>query len=145
MRLGSDPLVVSEFGVKSKLVVLGSFLLDHDSCLRSLNFIEHVSPVSLMSPGISRSAPAGPSVGKGDPVAAMRRWFWSRKPDAGFLLQGFPATLLQAMILDEWLAARDEALEAILLGDDRASGSDVAGHYRRMGVPLVSLVGSPSR
>ena len=145
MRLGSDPLVVSEFGAKSKLVVLGSFLLDHDSCLRSLNFIEHVSPVSLMSPGISRSAPAGPSVGKGDPVAAMRRWFWSRKPDAGFLLQGFPATLLQAMILDEWLEARDEALDAVILGDERSSGTEVAGHYRRMGIPLVALAAPPSR
>jgi len=137
--------VVSEFGAKSKLVVLGPVPADRDSSLRSLNLIEHVSPASLLSPGISRSTPIGPSAGKADPVAAMRRWFWSRKPDAGFLLQEFPATLLQAMILDEWLAARDEALEAILLGDDRASGSDVAGHYRRMGVPLVSLVGSPSR
>jgi adenylate kinase len=75
----------------------------------------------------------------------MRRWFWARKPDAGFLLQGFPATLLQAMILDEWLEARDEALHAILLGDDRSFGSEVTEHYRRMGVPLVSLVGSLSR
>jgi adenylate kinase len=75
----------------------------------------------------------------------MRRWFWARKPDAGFLLQGFPATLLQAMILDEWLAARDEALDAVLLDDDRSSGSELVEHYRRMGVPLVSLVASPSR
>lgn len=145
MSLGSTPLVVSEFGAKSKLVVLGSTLPDHDSGLRSLNFIEHVSPVSLLSPGISRSAPTGRSVGKGDTVAAMRRWFWTRKPDAGFLLQGFPATLLQAMILDEWLEARDEALDAVLLGDDRSCRSDIAEHYCRMGVPLVSLVGSPLR
>jgi hypothetical protein len=49
------------------------------------------------------------------------------------------------MILDEWLEARDEALHAILLGDDRSFGSEVPEHYRRMGVPLVSLVGSLSR
>lgn len=145
MRLASDPLVVSEFGAKSKLVVLGPVAPDYDFCLRSLNFIEHVSPASLLSPGISRSASSAPTGGKGDPVAAMRRWFWARKPDAGFLLQGFPATLLQAMILDEWLAARDEALDAVLLDDDRSSGSELVEHYRRMGVPLVSLVASPSR
>jgi phosphatidylserine/phosphatidylglycerophosphate/cardiolipin synthase-like enzyme len=45
----------------------------------------------------------------------------------------------------EWLEARDEALHAILLGDDRSFGSEVTEHYRRMGVPLVSLVGSLSR
>ena len=75
----------------------------------------------------------------------MRRWFWSRKPDAGFLLQEFPATLLQAMILDEWLEARDEALDAVILGDERSSGTEVAGHYRRMGVPLGALAAAPSR
>jgi adenylate kinase len=137
--------VVSEFGAKSKLVILGPVPSDRDSSLRSLNLIEHVSPASLLSPGISRSAPAGPSVGKADPVAAMRRWFWSRKPDAGFLLQGFPATLLQAMILDEWLDARNEALDAIILGDENSLGSALAGHYRRMGIPLVALAAGPSR
>lgn len=145
MRLAFDPLVVSEFGARSKLVVLGPVSPDHDSCFRSLNFIEHVSPASLLSPGISRSASSASQGGKGDAIAAMRRWFWARKPDAGFLLQGFPATLLQAMILDEWLAARDEALDAVLLDDERSSGGEVVEHYRRMGVPLVSLVASPSR
>lgn len=137
--------MVSEFGAKSKLVILGPVSGDRDFSFRSLNFIEHVSPASLLSPGISRSTSRGPSAGKVDPVAAMRRWFWSRKPDAGFLLQGFPATLLQAMILDEWLAARDEALDAVILGDETSFGSDLAGHYRRMGIPLVALAAGPSR
>jgi adenylate kinase len=36
-------------------------------------------------------------------IALVRRWFWARKPEAGFALAGFPATLLQAKVFDEWL------------------------------------------
>ncbi|HXA81256.1 MAG TPA: hypothetical protein VNV14_08290, partial [Opitutaceae bacterium] len=69
--------------------------------------------------------------------AILRKWFWARKPDAGFALAGFPATLLHAQVFDEWLDARDEALAAALVsGASRAAGP-VAEHYRTLGLDIV--------
>ena len=66
-------------------------------------------------------------------LAVLRKWFWARKPDAGFLLEGFPATLLQALVFDEWLEARGENLTACLvLGS--LSADPVATHYRTQGL-----------
>lgn len=80
-----------------------------------------------MQQEISRRTPLGqkaaaalarPGSGPGDDLtlAVLRKWFWARKPDAGFLLEGFPATLLQAKVFDEWLETRGEALSAVLAG-----------------------------
>ena len=108
---------------------------------RSLN-LEHVSPASLVQQEISRRTPLGQQAGaaftRGSAVpdqltlALLRKWFWARKPDAGFLLEGFPATLLQALVFDEWLETRGETLTACLV-----SGSapvDVVAHYRTQGL-----------
>ena len=65
-------------------------------------------------------------------MALMRRWFFGRKPDAGFLLTEFPATLLQAKVFDEWLEARGEALDAVYGASDPLSA--VAIHYRTLGL-----------
>lgn len=75
-----------------------------------------------------------------DPIllAVLRKWFWARKPDAGFLLAGFPATLLQAKVLDEWLEARGESLTAVLAAAVRPS-DPVATHYRTQGLPPADL------
>jgi adenylate kinase len=62
----------------------------------------------------------------------MRRWFFARKPDAGFVLTDFPATLLQALVLDEWLEARDETLSGVLAGP--GSNESVVSHYRTLGL-----------
>ena len=70
-------------------------------------------------------------------VASMRRWFFARKPDAGFALTGFPATLLQAKVFDEWLDARDENLDAVLAppnATDDENIARVAEHYRTLGL-----------
>jgi adenylate kinase len=67
-------------------------------------------------------------------LALMRKWFWARKPDAGFLLEGFPATLLQAMVFDEWLEARGENLTAVLPAPGPAGDDSVATHYRTQGL-----------
>ncbi|PTY07753.1 hypothetical protein DB347_05880 [Opitutaceae bacterium EW11] len=111
--------------------------------LRSLNF-EHVSPADLLSQEISRRTPlgikaeratrGGPAVPGETMVALMRRWFWARKPDAGFALTGFPATLLQAKVFDEWLDARGEALNGVLAtyGADKS----IVCHYRQLGLLL---------
>jgi adenylate kinase len=65
-------------------------------------------------------------------LAVLRKWFWARKPDAGYLLEGFPATLLQAKVFDEWVEARGETLTAVL--DPDAAAAAVATHYRTQGL-----------
>jgi adenylate kinase len=106
----------SGFGpaAKTKFLLLGSS--DPQSILmnqvRSLN-LEHVSPAPLKGPEISRRA-ASAVADEAYLLTLMRRWFFARKPDAGFVLSHFPATLLQAKVFDEWLDARDEALTAVL-------------------------------
>ena len=66
-------------------------------------------------------------------LALLRKWFWARKPDAGFLLEGFPATLLQALVFDEWLEARGETLTACFAAAPHAADS-VVTHYRTQGL-----------
>ena len=101
--------------VQSKVVLLGCAKVDGlSSDFRSLN-LEHVSPVRLKGPEISRRT-ASAAAEEADRLALMRRWFFARKPDAGFVLTDFPATLLQAKVFDEWLEARGEALSAVLVG-----------------------------
>jgi adenylate kinase len=63
----------------------------------------------------------------------LRRWFHARKPDAGFALCGFPATLLQARIFDEWLDARDESLDAVFAASPVIDG-EIAEYYRTFGL-----------
>jgi len=67
----------------------------------------------------------------------LRKWFWARKPDAGFALAGFPATLLHAQVFDEWLDARDEALAAALVAGASSAAGPVAEHYRTLGLDIV--------
>jgi adenylate kinase len=97
---------------------------------RSLN-LEHVSPFTLKGPEISRRA-VSPAAEEANLLALMRRWFFARKPDAGFVLTDFPATLLQAKVFDEWLEARNEALSAVFPG--HGAGEPVVQHYRMLGL-----------
>ena len=99
--------------------------------VRSLN-IEHVSPVRLVRPEISRR-PVSTAAEEANTLALMRRWFFARKPDAGFVLTDFPATLLQAKVFDEWLDARDEALSAVISAGP-GSSEPVVQHYRTLGL-----------
>jgi|SRR5690606_22445004 len=105
---------------------------------RSLN-LEHVSPTRLKRPEISRRAVSA-AAEEASLLALMRRWFFTRKPDAGFVLQDFPATLLQAKVLDEWLDARNEALTAVFA----AAGAvePVVQHYQTIG--LLREAGMPA-
>jgi adenylate kinase len=97
---------------------------------RSLN-LEHVSPTRLKGPEISRRT-ASAAAEEANLLALMRRWFFARKPDAGFVLTGFPATLLQAKVFDEWLDARDEALNAVFVGT--GADASIVQHYRTLGL-----------
>ena len=127
----------SRFGppAKTKLLLLGSPDFRSENLMnqvRSLN-LEHVSPATLMRSEISRRpGPAGSD--EATTLARLRRWFFARKPDAGFVLVDFPATLLQAKVFDEWLDARDEALSAALAGP--GSPGPVVAHYRTLGLLL---------
>lgn len=98
--------------------------------VRSLNF-EHVSPAGLLRLEISRRSPSRSAAGDDPTLALMRRWFFARKPDAGFVLTGFPATLLHAKVFDEWLDARDESLDAVIAADARHPAIE---HYRTLGL-----------
>lgn len=127
----------SRFGppAKTKLLLLGSPDFRPENLMnqvRSLN-LEHVSPATLMRSEISRrSRPAGTD--EANLLALLRRWFFARKPDAGFVLTDFPATLLQAKVFDEWLDARDEALSAAVTSP--GSPAAVVAHYRTLGLLL---------
>jgi adenylate kinase len=138
---------------KTKILMLGpndSFPEPVPARLRSLN-IEHVSPAGLMRQEISRRTPLGQQAERaarqGRPLAdetifaLMRRWFWTRKPDAGFALGDFPATLLQAKVFDEWLDARDETLSAVIAAPG-AAPQPVVDHYRAQG--LLIEEGAPA-
>lgn len=121
--------------------------------LRSLH-IEHVSLGQLVSLEICRRSPLGQSaehaMRRGTPVPAdtlvalVRRWFMARKPDAGFALTGFPATLLQARIFDEWLEARDESLDAVLAFTPTSVRDQLADHYRLHGLLVESFDDVPA-
>ena len=85
----------------------------------------------MKGPEISRR-PASAAAEEATTLALMRRWFFARKPDAGFVLTDFPATLLQALVFDEWLEARDENLNGVLAGP--GSHETVVAHYRTLGL-----------
>ncbi len=122
------------FGPSAKAKYL---LIGHSEKLtdrvRSLN-LEHVSPIHLKGSGISRR-PALASAEEVAMLALMRRWFFARKPDAGFVLTDFPATLLQAKVFDEWLEARDEALNGVIVDSSTAS-EPIVHHYHTLGLIL---------
>ena len=128
-----DPF--SPFGAtaKTKLLLLGSIdfrkeeKMNRDCSLQ----LEHVSPAGLMRRGISRSRGAAAG-NEGDPLAHLRRWFFSRKPDAGFVLTDFPATLLQAKVFDEWLEIRGESLDGVHAAPGSAPA--LVAHYRNSGL-----------
>jgi adenylate kinase len=118
---------------QTKLLLLGSIDFRTEETMdraRSLQ-IEHVSSAGLMQRGISRSRGiAGGN--EASVMALLRRWYFARKPDAGFVLTDFPATLLQARVFDEWLDARGEEIDAVVAGS--GAPEPVVGHYRTLGL-----------
>ena len=128
----SDPFTGFGHVAKAKFLLLGSseFQSSLMNRARSLN-LEHVSPFRLKGPEISRRT-ASAAAGEANLLALMRRWFFARKPDAGFVLTDFPATLLQAKVFDEWLDARGEALNAVFVGS--GVNDSLVQHYRMLGL-----------
>ena len=132
----TDLFSIGSTPAKAKVIFLGSPDFHSEKLMnqaRSLH-IEHVSPSGLIRREISRRpGPAGTD--EATTLALLRRWFFARKPDAGFVLTDFPATLLQAKVFDEWLDARDEALNAALVAGP-GSPESVVAHYRTLGLLL---------
>jgi len=129
----NDPSFGSGSEARIKFLLLGSSYSHLENLMnrvRSLN-IEHVSPSRLVRPEISRR-PVSAVAEEANTLALMRRWFFARKPDAGFILSEFPATLLQAKVFDEWLDARDENLQGVFVG--LSSNESVVLHYRTLGL-----------
>jgi len=116
---------------KTKLVYLGSPDTDLLSWVRSLN-LEHVSPAELMRLEISRRRSV--TTATEATFAVMRRWFFARKPDAGFVLTDFPATLLQAKVFDEWLDTRSEMLAGV--ASSETTPVELIEHYRTLGLHI---------
>lgn len=131
LTLNFDLFAAGGLSAKSKLLSLGAPDTGLAAQVCSLN-LEHVSPAGQMRSEISRHRDA--AVADAAILASMRRWFFARKPDAGFVLADFPATLLQAQVFDEWLEARDENLTGVLLG--AAAPAAVAEHYRTLGLVI---------
>ena len=128
-----DLFSLSGAPAQTKLLLLGSMDVRTEEMMnraRSLQ-IEHVSPAGLMRRGISRSR-GTPDGNEASILAHMRRWFFARKPDAGFVLTDFPATLLQAQVFDEWLDARGEEISAAVAGN--GAPAHVVEHYRTLGL-----------
>ena len=128
----NDPFARSGPRAKGKLLLLGSSAFHSENLMdqvRSLN-LEHVSPATLRSEISRRSGSA--AADEAAMIASLRKWFFTRKPDAGFVLTDFPATLLQAKVFDEWLDARDESLNGVLAG--LGSFEPVIQHYRTLGL-----------
>ena len=128
----SDPFAGLGPAAKARVILLGSSgfhasLMDR---VRSLN-LEHVSPSCLKRPEISRRAVSA-AAEEANLLTLMRRWFFARKPDAGFVLTDFPATLLQAKVFDEWLDARDESLYAVFAA--AGASESIVQHYRTLGL-----------
>ena len=128
----NDPFARSGPRAKGKLLLLGSPVFHSENLMnrvRSLN-LEHVSPATLRSEISRRRGSA--AADEATTLASLRKWFFTRKPDAGFVLTDFPATLLQAKVFDEWLDARDESLTAVIAST--GSPEPVVQHYRTLGL-----------
>ena len=132
---------------KGRYLVLGPMSPTLISWSSSLH-IEHVSAADLVQQEIARRSALGQAAENAarqgttlpDPVtfAVLRRWFWARRPEAGFVLQDFPATLLQAQVFDEWLDTRECTLTALFFTSASFVAHPVAEHYRNLGLELIT-------
>ncbi|HLP07790.1 MAG TPA: nucleoside monophosphate kinase [Opitutaceae bacterium] len=135
---------------KSKLLILSPGVECSGSApdFRSL-ISEHVSTEALLSAESQRDTPLGAALRRtaksrrlpeDDTVlAVLRRWYFARRAESGFRLVGFPQTVRQALVFDEWLETRGETLDACVHPRPAAeTSSAVAEYYRDRGL-LVEL------
>ncbi len=134
------------FGLpKAKFLVFGQGTFFSEAFTKQVRSfsIEHVSSLILLQREVLCRTPLGQQVSaafsRGFSVpdqallAVVRKWFWARKPDLGFLLEGFPMTLLQAKVFDEWLEDRGENLHSIFATE--FAPADLVTYYCTQGLP----------
>lgn len=92
----------------------------------SLN-IEHVSSGAIFRREVEKGSPLGRAFEKSlkegrfvpdeETLGLMRKWFFARKGQRGFILDGFPRNLLQAQVFDEWMETVRRPLTACVYLD----------------------------
>ncbi len=120
----------------------------------SLKETEHVSAEDRFREEIERGTPLGQQCARAkaarravsDEVAnaVLRRWFWSRKSTRGFALSGFPENRGQAVVLDEWLENRDEALTGCIWFEHSRDDA-LAEAAERLVCPACRRIHHPNR
>jgi adenylate kinase len=118
---------------------------DLAASLRSLN-CEHIALGACAeshSLGVPRNILAAPATRQAS-LEAVRRWFFLRRPDAGFILTGFPATLFEAQAFSEWLEARGETLDVSLFSHDACSEplASLVRYYQALALAWFTSSGS---
>ena len=91
---------------------LCSLQLDHVSSGEL--FRQQVRSATPLGRRLKQSLSEGYLVPDGLTLELMRKWYFGRKTRSGFILDGFPRTLPQALAFDEWLEARGEKLDAVI-------------------------------
>ncbi|MFT3829604.1 MAG: nucleoside monophosphate kinase [Opitutaceae bacterium] len=138
---------------KSKLLILSPGVECSGSApdFRSL-ISEHVSTEALLSAESQRDTPLGAALRRAarshrvpedeTVLAVLRRWYFARRAESGFRLVGFPRTVRQALVFDEWLETRGETLDACIQPrQNEGSCTATAEYYRERGL-LVELTSS---
>jgi len=134
---------------KSKLLILPTEAECSGSTSEKVRSLisEHVSTEALLSAESQRQTPLGAALRRAvksrcapaaeTVLAVLRRWYFARRAESGFRLLGFPRTVLQSLVFDEWLEARGESLDAcVWLVPAAGPEPVVAGYYRQRGLLL---------
>lgn len=105
--------------------------------------VQEIDGRTALGTAATRARVAGRPVNDETMLAIMRRWFWSRRRNRGFVLTGFPASVVQSLVLDQWLDERDESLTACLWLDETGTSTAstcevgencVTAYYRERGL-----------
>ncbi len=108
---------------------------------------EHVSTEALLSVESQKQTPLGAALRRvarshcapadETVLAVLRRWYFARRLETGFRLLGFPRTVLQSLVFDEWLETRGESLDAcICCSGITGASTEIADYYRTRGLLL---------
>ena len=108
---------------------------------------EHVSTEALLSVESQKQTPLGAALRRAAKssrapadetvLAVLRRWYFARRAESGFRLLGFPRTILQSLVFEEWLETRGETLDAcISFRGITGTSAEVVEYYRTRGLLL---------